>query len=183
MRGTDHDAGGLKPDVDAMRAEVALLGRVIFRINKDRVVRTRRHAGFAADADRFIKIYDAVRALEHRGRWASGHARRMRTLVATRYLMRPTHLRKHTDIDVLDVSARNANRHDIFRLARRRAGMATDAAGVIDHFGPLHAVCLLLDHLLGNRRRENISDFGVRQAILRKLPLPAGEHWDEGLAE
>ena len=123
-----------------MSAEVTFLRRMIFGIDKDRVVRTSGHAGFAADADRFVKIYDAVGALEHRGGWARGHARRMRALVATRHLMRATDLRKHADINVLDVRARDADGNDVFRLARSGAGMTTDAAGVIDHFGPLHAI-------------------------------------------
>ena len=122
-----------------MRAEVTLFGRMIFRIDEDRVVRTSRHAGLTADADRLVKIYNAVCALEHRRGWTSGHTRRVRTLITARYLMRATDLRKHADIDVLDVRARDADGNDVFRLARSRAGMTTDAAGVVYDLGPLHA--------------------------------------------
>src|SRR5205807_2660513 len=83
LRWTDDDAGRLQTNIDAMRAEVAFLGRMIFGIDEDRVVRTGGHAGLAADA-----------------------------------------------------------------------------AGVIDHLRPLHAVltsCMLLDHVPGNRWRQNIS--------------------------
>src|SRR5882672_9136393 len=123
---------------------------MIFGIDENRVVRTGSHAGFAADADRFVEIDYAVRTLEHRGRWTCGHARRVRALVAAGHLMRAAHLRKHADVHVLDVGARYANRHDVFRLAGRRACMTTDAAGVIDDLGPLYAMvasCLLVWHL------------------------------------
>src|SRR5258708_5650625 len=116
-----------------MGAEVALLSRMILWIDEDRVVRTGSHAGFAADTNRFIEIDDAVRALKHCGRRTSGHARRVRALVAACYLVRAAHLWKHAHIDVLDIRACDANRHDILRLARGRAGMTTDAARVVCH--------------------------------------------------
>jgi hypothetical protein len=74
----------------------------------------------------------------------------MRALIAARYLMRAPHLREHTDVDVLDVGARDADGNDVFRFARRSAGVTADAAGVIDYFGPLHTIlasCLLIEHL------------------------------------
>ena len=64
--------------------------------------------------------------------------------------MRAAHLREHAHVHVLDIGARYANRHDVFRLAGRRARMTTDAAGVIDYLGPLHALvasCLFVWHL------------------------------------
>ena len=122
-----------------MRAEVTLFGRMIFRIDEDRVVRTSRHAGLTADADRLVKIYDAVCALEHRGGWARSHTRRMRALITARHLMRATDLRKHADVNVLDIRARDADGNDVFRLAGGRAGMTTDAAGMVYDLGPLHA--------------------------------------------
>src|SRR5437763_16643040 len=100
-----------------MRAEVTFLSRMIFGIDEDRVVRARSHAGFTADADRFVEIDDAVRPLEHRGGRTGDDAGRVRALVAARHLVRAAHLWKHTDIDVLDVGARYADRHHVFRLA------------------------------------------------------------------
>src|SRR5437660_6090773 len=100
LRWADDDARGFQSDIDAMSAEVALFGRMIFRVDEDSVVRTSGHAGFAADADRFVEIYDAVGALEHRGGGARGHARRMRTLITARHLMSATDLRKHADVNV-----------------------------------------------------------------------------------
>jgi len=41
---------------------------------------------------------------------------------------------------VLDVRARDADGNDVFRLARSRAGMTTDAASMVYDLGPLHAI-------------------------------------------
>jgi len=73
----------------------------------------------------------------------------VRTLIAARYLMCAAYLGKHSYVDVLDIGAGDANRHDILRLAGGRAGMTADAASVVNHLGPLdgaRASCLWLDH-------------------------------------
>ena len=132
-----------------MRAEITFLGGMVFGIDEDRVVRTSSHAGFAADADRFIEIDYAVGALEHRSGRAGDDAGRVRALIATGHLVRATHLWKHTDIDVLDVGARHPDGHHVFRLAGSRTRMAADTASVIDDLGPLHgllASCWLFNH-------------------------------------
>jgi len=112
---------------------------MIFGVDEDRVVRAGGHTGFAADADRFIEIDDAVSSLEHRGCRTSGHTRRVRALITTRDLMCTTHLRKHSHVDVLNVGPRNADGDDVLRLARGGAGVATDTAGVVDNLRPLDA--------------------------------------------
>ena len=66
----------------------------------------------------------------------------MRALITARHLMSATDLRKHADVNVLDIRARDADGHDVFRLARSRAGMTTDAAGVVYDLSPLHAISL-----------------------------------------
>src|SRR5438552_2955314 len=132
-----------------MGAEVTFFSGMIFGIDKDRVVGTGGHAGFAANADRLIKVDNPVGPLEHRRRRTRSHAGRVRALIAARHLMRAAHLREHADIDVLDVSARYSDRHHVFRLASRGAGMTTDTAGVVDYLGPLNAMvasCLFLAH-------------------------------------
>ncbi len=48
---TDYDTRGLETDVDAMRAEVTFLSRMIFGVDENRVVGAGGHAGFAADAN------------------------------------------------------------------------------------------------------------------------------------
>ena len=109
---------------------------MIFGIDKDRVVRTRGHASFATNTNRFIEINDTVGAFEHRGCRTGGHTRCMRALIASRYLMRATHLRESAYIDVLDVRAGYRQRHQVFRLAGGCARVAADAARVVNDLGP-----------------------------------------------
>src|SRR5882672_2157076 len=160
LRGTDDHARRLQSHIDAVRAEVALLSRMIFGIDKDGVVRTGGHAGFAADADRFVEIDYAVRALEHRRRGTSRDARRVRALITARHLVRAAHLGKHAYVDVLDIGPRDADGHDVFRLARRRARVTTDTASVVDDLGPLDrrvSSWLWLDHTFRFETGKNIS--------------------------
>ena len=123
-----------------MGAEVALLSRMIFRVDEDGVVRTRGHAGFATDADGLVKIDDAVRAFEHGCGWTSGDTWSMSALIATCHLMRASRLGKHSNLDMLDVGPRDGDRHDVFRLACSRTRMTTNAASVVDYLGPLNRV-------------------------------------------
>src|SRR5947208_17155200 len=109
---------------------------MIFGIDEDGIVGASGHAGFATDADRFIEIDDAVRALEHRGRGTCDNARRVRALVTSSDLMRPPRLRENADIDVLDIRARDTDGHDVFRFAGGRAGVTADAPCVVDDLSP-----------------------------------------------
>lgn len=123
---------------------------MIFRIDEDRVVRAGSHAGFAADANRLIEIDDAVRALEHRGRRASRHTGRVRTLIAASYLVRAAHLRPDADVNVLNVSSCDADRDDVLGLAGCSARVTSNAASVVDYLRPLHAIsvsCFWLNHV------------------------------------
>src|SRR6185295_12810031 len=101
----DH-TGGLQADIDPMRAEVTLFGRVIFRVNEDRIVRAGGHARLAANANRFVEINNTVRALKHGSGGAGGDARRVCALIAARYLMRAAGLRKDADVDMLHIRTR-----------------------------------------------------------------------------
>ena len=123
-----------------MRAEVALLSRVIFRVDEDRVVWTRGHARFAADTDRFIEIDNTVGAFEHRRGWAGSYARRVSALIASRYLMSAARLGEHAYVDVFDVRARDGKRNQIFRLARGRTRVTADTARMVNYLGPLNRV-------------------------------------------
>ena len=138
LRRTNDHARGLELHVDAMGAEVTLLSGVIVRIYEDRVVWARGHARFAPDADRFIKIDDAVRALEHGRRRARRDARCVRALIAACDLVCAACLRKDADIDVFDVSARYRERNEILRLARSRTCVTADTARVVDYLRPLN---------------------------------------------
>ena len=127
-----------------MRAEVTLLGRVIFGVYKDRVVRTGGHARFAPNADRLVEIDNAIRPFEHcRGR-TSYNTGSMSTLITASDLMRSPHLRKHADIDVLDVRARYRQGNEVLRFARGRTRVAANAARVVNNLRPLDGA--FLDH-------------------------------------
>ena len=103
---------------------------MIFRIDEDGVIRAGGHARFATNADRFVEIDDAISAFEHRRSRAGGDAGGMCALIATSHLMRSPCLRKHANVDVLDVSARDGKGHEILRLAGGRAGMAAMPRGL-----------------------------------------------------
>src|SRR5688572_31682013 len=135
---TNNDTCRFELHVDAMRAEVTLLRRVIVGVDEDCVVRACGHARLAADADRFIKIDNPISAFEHRGRRAGGNTRSMSALIATRHLVSAARLWKHADINMFDVSARDGKRNEVFRLARRSAGMTSDAACVVNYLSPLN---------------------------------------------
>ena len=125
---------------------------MIFGVDEDCVVRAGSHAGFASDADRFIEINNAVRALEHRGGRTRGDARCVRALITTRHLVRAARLRKDANIDMLNVGSRHRQWYQIFRLARRGAGMAANATGVVNNLGPLHlAVLWFFEHERSSR--------------------------------
>ena len=123
-----------------MRAEVAFLCRVIFRVDENGVVRTSGHARLATDADRFIKIDDAVGALEHCCRRTSGNAGRVCALIAAGDLMRAPGPGKLPHVDVLDVRAGDADGYDVLGFAGSRTRMATNAARVVDDLRPLDLV-------------------------------------------
>ena len=132
----DHDARRFKPHVYPVRAEIALLGGVVFGVDEDGVVGAGGHARLAADADGLVEIDDAIGALEHRGRGARRHAGRVRALVAARHLMRASSLRECPYVHVLDVGARHGERDEVLGLAGGRAGVAADAARLVDDLAP-----------------------------------------------
>src|SRR5215471_4249161 len=111
---------------------------MVLRINEDRVVGTSSHAGFAANANRFVEIDNAISALEHRRGRAGSYTRRVRALITAGNLVRAACLWKDPYVDVLDVSARDPDWHDVFRLTGSRAGVTANAPGVVDDLGPLN---------------------------------------------
>src|SRR5579864_6507061 len=64
LGGADDLTGWLEPDVDAVRAEVALRSRLGDRVDIERVVGAGLHAGLAADAPAAVEVDDAVVPLE-----------------------------------------------------------------------------------------------------------------------
>ena len=139
----NDNARGLKPYIDAMGAEIALFSGMIFRIYEYRIVRTRSHTCLAADANRFVKVDDAILPLEHRGGGTSGDAGSVGTLVTARHLMRAARLRERANINVLNIGPRGGDGHDVLGLARSRTRMAPDAARVVNDLRPfdLRRIC------------------------------------------
>lgn len=117
-----------------MRAKIALLGRVVARVDKDRIVRTSRDASLAPDANRLVKVDDPVRTAKHRRRRAGRDARRVIALIATRYLKCSTRGWKRADVDRFDIRSGNGQRDVVFRLASRRARMTTNTPCMVDYF-------------------------------------------------
>ena len=77
------------------------------------------------------------------GRDAGG----MSALIAASDLMGAASLRKHANIDMLDISAGDGKRYKVFRLAGRGAGVTANASGLVNNFGPFHGLGLwLLEH-------------------------------------
>ena len=113
--------------LDAVRAEVALLGRARVRIDEQLIVRTRRHAGPAADARVAVEVNDAVAALEERAGRADVHARRFLALVAQHGEEQPLRVGERALLDRLHPAAVDADRNVVLRLAGDRARMTADA--------------------------------------------------------
>src|SRR5262245_48607627 len=121
-----------------MRAEVALLSRVRVRIDVQRVVRTRLHAGFAADAAIAVEVHDAVIAAEQRGHWADGDARRVVAVIAAEHREEASRVWILALLDVLDPGSKGAERDFVFGFAGDRAGVTSDALAVVDDEAVFH---------------------------------------------
>ena len=57
---TDHDAGGLQPDLDPVDAVVALLGGVVIWVDVQRVVWAGLHATLATDASIRVEVDNPI---------------------------------------------------------------------------------------------------------------------------
>ena len=115
---------------------------MIFRVDKDRVVWTRRHTRLASYADGLVKVDDAIRALEHGRGWACCDTRRVSALIASRDLVCTSRLRKFAYIHVLDVSACNRKRHIVLGLAGCSTRVTADTPRVIYDLCPLNRLGL-----------------------------------------
>ena len=134
---TNHRARRFEPDLEAMAAEVALLSGVILRVDEDRVVRARRDARLAADADRLVEVDEPVGALIHRRGRARRDARGVLAHIAAGDLERPARLREEADVHRFHVRTGHADGDLVLGLTCSRARMAADAQGLIEHLRPL----------------------------------------------
>jgi hypothetical protein len=92
--------------------------------------------------------------------------------------MSPTDLRPLTDVNMLHVCSCHADGHDILGLAGGGAGMATDAASMVDDFRPLHAIgvrSLLVDHVY---EAANISEGAIRSQYYLRQQMGREFHVD-----
>jgi hypothetical protein len=62
----------------------------------------------------------------------------VRALITARNLVRPAHLRKHPDVNVLNVRSGDAYWNNIFRFASGGAGVTADTAGMVNDLCPLN---------------------------------------------
>ena len=121
-----------------MRAEMTFRRGVRFRININRVVRTRLQTRFAADALLRVEFDNTICALIHRRRRTDVNAGRIFALIAARHLEMAARVGELTLFDVLDPGAENAEGNLIFFFARNTAGMATDALAIVDNLCVFH---------------------------------------------
>ncbi len=114
-----------------MYAVVAFLGRVLARIDVERVVGAGLHARLAADAAVGVEVDDAVFALEEGGRRADVNAGCVTAVVAAHHGEEPLGLRPSPLLDVLDPGPVHAERDVVLGLAGDRAGVTADAGVLI----------------------------------------------------
>ncbi len=136
LRRAHHHTGRLQPNIQPMSTEIALLRRMILRVDENGVIRTSRHARLAPDADPLVEIHDPVRTSEHRPGRTRRHTRSVLTLITAGHLKRPPRLRKHPHIHRLHISPGHPQRHLVLRLTRRRARMTTNTHRLVDHLHP-----------------------------------------------
>src|SRR5262249_52418235 len=139
---TDDHARRLQPDLEPMRAVVALGGGVGSRIDVERVVGTRLHAGLAADAAAIVEVHDAVAPAIERDGGTDGDAGRGVAVVAAQHREVPPRVGERALLDVLYPGAEAAQGHAVLFLACHRAGVAADALAVIDDEAVTHAALL-----------------------------------------
>ncbi len=172
--------------LEAVRAEVALLGGLRVRVDEQLIVRARGHARAAADAPFAVQIDDAVAPAEERAGRADVHARRILALVAQHRQEQPLRLREHALLDRLHPAPIHPDGNVMLGLARNRAGMTPDAlpeidreavsgheGGTITNWGTTGTTC---PPKPGGRRRERRERErerrGTRAAVVGGPPSP-----------
>ena len=135
-----------QPDLDAVVAEVALVGRVRLGVDVDRVVGAGVHARLAPDAPAVVEVDHAVRRAVQRPGRADRDARRVVALVAAHHREGAPGVRELTGLDVLHPRPVHSERHVVLALACDSARVAPDATVTCEHEAE---AC----HVVGSRRR------------------------------
>ena len=118
-------------------------------LNVKRIVGARLHAGLAADAALVVEVDDTVGATKKRNRRADLDARRVVAVIAAQHGEVAPRVWVLPFLDVLHPSTIHAERDVVLFFARHRAGVAADAAVLIDeksvaHFEPFRSTNLAI---------------------------------------
>ena len=132
MGRADHHAARLETLLDAVIAEVALVGGIGRRVDVDGVVGAGVHAPLAADAVLVAEVHDAVRCPEQGTGGADVDARRVVAVVAAHHREMPVDIGERARLDVLDPGPVHTEGDVVLALARHRAGVTADAALAVE---------------------------------------------------
>src|SRR5258708_9566702 len=132
-RRANHHARGLEVQLHAMRAKVALGGRVGLRIDIERVIRTGLHARLAPDTAAVVEIDDSIIAIVQGLGRANLDTRCVVAMITAHHAEVAARGGELALLDIFDPSAKNADRHAVLFLARDRTGMTSDTAIVVDY--------------------------------------------------
>jgi hypothetical protein len=90
------------------------------------------HAGFASDANGWVKLNDAIIALIYCGDGADARAWWVGAVITARDLKVAPHIGVCAHFDIFDPGAIHAKWHVILRLARGGAGVTSDTFTLVD---------------------------------------------------
>src|SRR5262245_59735840 len=111
---------------------MALGGRVIHRVHVNGIVGAGLHAGLATDAPVVVDVHDAVGPLMHGPGGTDIDARGLGAVIAAQDSKMTPGRGETSDFNVLDPGAEDAQRDVVFGFASRGAGVASDAARLVD---------------------------------------------------
>jgi len=132
LLGADDDAGGLKPDLYAVRAEITFGRGPGIGIDVQGVVGAGLHAGLATDAALIVEIDDAVASPEKGPGGTDLYAGGVIAVVASQDPKVTFGVGKLAFLDVFDPRPIDSDRDIVLFLAGYRAGMTADAAVLVD---------------------------------------------------
>jgi len=90
------------------------------------------HAGFTSDANGWIELDNAIRALIHRGDGTDAHTGWVSAVITARHLKAAAYIGICARFDILNPRAVHAQRHLILGLARGTARVTSNALALID---------------------------------------------------
>ena len=115
-----------------MSAIVAFRSCTCLRIDVQRIIWTSLHARFASDTTAIIKIDNPIVAVKQCRNRADFNTRRGIAVVAPHHRKQAPRMRELALFNVFDPRAVYANGHIVFRFARNRTRVASNAATVVN---------------------------------------------------